>query len=225
MVAHAAKGMIARICIGLPFACASLDDDAADAMFGSILNTDSAIKRIEDPEQLQTWHATLATLAGSDRLHQLVAGRCCRILHDAQALGPDDVARRMSLAIAVASEPARAAAWIEGFLRGSGELLYHDQGLLGLFDRWLTGLPAEAFLQLLPLLRRTFATFEAPVRRNLGEKAKRGVQAVPLESRVAQDQFDQERAASILPLLTRLLGLGAPDRVDREAVSKNDHED
>jgi hypothetical protein len=43
MVAHAVNGMIARICIGLAGACASLDDDAADAMFAAILMADAAI--------------------------------------------------------------------------------------------------------------------------------------------------------------------------------------
>jgi hypothetical protein len=217
MVAHASRGMIARICIGLPLACASLDDDAADTMFGSILKTDSAIKTVQDNDQRETWHATLKTLADSERLHQLVAGRCCRILLDARALDTNDVACRMSLAIAIASEPARAAAWIEGFLRGSGELLCHDDALLGLFDRWLTELSSESFVVLLPLLRRTFSSFEAPVRRILGEKAKREVVAAPLETRASHDQFDEERAATILPLLSRLLGLGAPDRAHGES--------
>ena len=45
------------------------------------------------------------------------------------------------------------AAWIEGFLKGSGELLAHDEALFGILDGWLSGLPAETFPQLLPLLR------------------------------------------------------------------------
>ena len=37
-------------------------------------------------------------------------------------------------------------------------------------DNWVRSLSAEAFIELLPLLRRTFATFEWGERRQLGEK-------------------------------------------------------
>ena len=42
----------------------------------------------------------------------------------------------------------------------------HDERLLGLVDGWLTGMPADAFTEVLPLLRRTFAAFAAPERRD-----------------------------------------------------------
>ena len=67
-----------------------------------------------------------------------------------------------------------AAAWVEGFLSGGGMLLVHDERLLALVDRWLTGVPAEAFTDVLPLLRRTFGQFESGVRRTLGELVRRG---------------------------------------------------
>ncbi len=74
MVAHATGGMIARICIGLPLACSSLDDAAAEAIFEAIRRTDAAIALIDDPEHLEAWHETLETLAGSERSAPL-AGR------------------------------------------------------------------------------------------------------------------------------------------------------
>ena len=208
LVGRVVGGMIARICIGLPLACASLDDTAAAAMFESICQADAAIQLIQDAEQQSAWRNTLTRLAESDRLHQLVAGRCCRILLDAHVLEASEAARRMNLAVSTASEPPRAAAWVEGFLRGSGELLYYDDELFGVFDAWLASLPAETFPQLLPLLRRTFGTFEAPLRRNLGEKARRGGKTGPGRARLASsDDFNAERASSGLPVIARLLGL------------------
>ena len=212
-VAHATSGIVARVCVGLPGACSSLDDDAAAEMFGAIQKADAALGLIEDAEHLRSWHATLAKMSGSDGLHGLVAGRCVRILLDARVLDPDEAARRMNLAVSTAAGPPQAAAWIDGFLRGSGELLYHDDALFGIFDGWLASLPAEAFPQLLPLLRRTFSTFEGPLRRNLGEKARRGATAGPAPARrptVATD-FDDDRAARVLPLLAAMLGLDSPE--------------
>ena len=53
-------------------------------------------------------------------------------------------------------------------------LLVHDERLLGLVDAWLTGVSAEAFTDVLPLLRRTFSAYEPGVRRTLGELVRRG---------------------------------------------------
>lgn len=209
MVAHATDGIVARVCVGLPGACSSLDDDAAAEMFGAITGADASLNLIENPEHLRAWHATLAKMSSSDRLHGLVAGRCVRILHDGHVIDTDEAARRMNLAVSTAAEPAQAAAWIDGFVRGSGELLYHDDALFGIFDGWLASLSGEVFPQLLPLLRRTFSTFEAPLRRNLGEKARRGaaIGAVPGHRPAAPADFDDGRAARVLPLLATMLGL------------------
>ena len=53
-------------------------------------------------------------------------------------------------------------------------LLVHDERLLGLVDAWLTGVPADTFTDVLPLLRRTFSAYEPGVRRTLGELVRRG---------------------------------------------------
>jgi hypothetical protein len=209
MVGHAASGMVARICIGLPLACSTLDDDAATAMFGSILRADASIGLMGDAEGLAMWHAALGRLADSETVHGLVVGRSARILLDARALDADEAARLMNLAVSTASDPPRAAAWVEGFLRGSGEVLHHDDALFGIFDAWIAGLSAEAFPNLLPMLRRTFGTFEPPLRRSLGEKAKNLASAAPMARSASKPSadIDVERAAAVLPLVAKLLGL------------------
>ena len=77
-VGHAASGMVARVCVGLPLACSSLDDEAAAAIFHAVLRADAAIALMGDPQGRDAWHAALARLADSDTLHGLVAGRCVR---------------------------------------------------------------------------------------------------------------------------------------------------
>jgi hypothetical protein len=208
LVGHVVSGIVARVCIGLPLACASLDDPAAAALFESICRADAAIQLLQDDAHLASWRAALGRLAGSHSLHQLIAGRCCRILLDAHAVDAAEAARRMNLAVSTAVDPPRAAAWIEGFLKGSGELLYHDDGLFGVFDDWLSSLPADRFPELLPLLRRTFATFEPPLRRNLGEKARRDRLARTPAAPADASDFHAARAAASLDAVAQLLGLG-----------------
>ena len=71
-------------------------------------------------------------------------------------------------------EPAQSANWLEGFLSGSGNLLAHDQALIGLIHTWLTALPADTFQETLPLLARTFGSFTSPERARIAATIKNG---------------------------------------------------
>ncbi len=209
LVGPVVDGLVARICIGLPGACASLDDEAAAAMFNHLVDVDSAIALLQNEEHLATWHGLLAQMADQRGLHGLLAGRCCRLLLDRAKLGADDAARRMSLALSTANDPAQAAAWVDGFLKGSGLLLLHDEALWRVLDAWVTRLPGDTFTQLLPLLRRTFSTFAAPERRQMGERVERGMSNLRLEigAPSRDTDFDAARAEKVLPLVALLLGV------------------
>jgi hypothetical protein len=94
-------------------------------------------------------------------------------------------------------------------LSGGAMLLIHDPVLLGLLDRWISGIPAESFTDVLPLLRRTFSAFEGPERRKIGELA-RTIGAAPAagSARAGENpDFDRERAARAVPVVAMLLGL------------------
>ena len=210
MVGEVVAGLVARVCIGLPGACASLNDEAAAAMFERVVAVNAAVGLLQNEGHLASWRAAMTRLADQRGLNGLVAGRCCRLLVDAGAFAAEEASRRLSLALSTANEPAQAAAWIEGFLKGSGLLLLHDEALWRTLDEWLTALPNDSFTALAPLLRRTFSTFTSPERRQIGERARRGMTGVSRAAVGAQpraEDFDQARAESVLPLIARLLGI------------------
>ncbi|WP_234334450.1 DUF5682 family protein [Streptomyces sp. NRRL B-1347] len=162
------------------------------------------------------WLRVLRGIAEGERVVGGVRGRCARLLMDDGVLAEGEAARLMGLALSRGSEPGEAAAWIEGFVgggAGGGMLLVHDERLLGLVDQWLTGVSAEAFVDVLPLLRRTFSAYEAGVRRTLGELVRRGpgrggAAAVAAGVPGFAQELDRERADAVLPVLGLLLGLG-----------------
>ena len=210
MVGEVVAGLVARVCVGLPGACASLNDEAAAAMFDRVIGVNAAVGLLQNEGHLASWRGAMTRLADQRGLHGLVAGRCCRLLVDAGAFASDEAARRLSLALSTANEPAQAAAWIEGFLKGSGLLLLHDETLLRTLDEWLTALPGDGFTALAPLLRRTFSTFTSPERRQIGERARRGMASVSraaINDHTSAGDFDRARAEAVLPLVARLLGL------------------
>ncbi|MGE5156301.1 MAG: DUF5682 family protein, partial [Betaproteobacteria bacterium] len=165
-------GLVPRICIGLPAAVSALDDDAAAVMRRHLDGVHSALGLLADEALLAEWQWTLVRLADRSDLHGLIGGRVTRLLLDSGQLAADEVGRRMGLVLTVGVPPARAAAWVEGFLAGGPLLLVHDQTLLALVDTWLAGIAGDTFIEVLPLLRRTFGAFAGPERRAIGERAR-----------------------------------------------------
>lgn len=211
VVGHVVAGLITRICIGLPIAAASLDDAAAAQLYQQVIAVHSAIGLLQQPDMLEIWQQVLMQLVDQQGLHGLVAGRCCRLLFEAGVFQTEDALRHLGLALSTANEPAQAAAWIEGFLSGSGLLLLHHPTLWQVLDDWVIHLSPEPFTAILPLLRRTFSTFAAPERRQMGERVRQaGEENSGVRGRENIGQFDRDRADLVLPLITQLLGIPSP---------------
>ncbi|MFJ8858262.1 DUF5682 family protein [Streptomyces sp. NPDC102451] len=220
-----AVGLAERVCVGLPPACTGLDADAAaeahrrvDAVHTAIGLLSGAVRADGLPER---WAGVLHKLAARDTAAGVIRGRATRLLLDDGRLADSEAARLMGLALSPGTAPPDAAAWIEGFVGGAaggGLLLVHDERLLGLVDAWLTGIPADMFTGVLPLLRRTFSAYEPGVRRTLGELVRRGPdpgrardEGVPAAPGFGEG-LDEERADAVLPVLRLLLGPDAPGR-------------
>ncbi|WP_129265120.1 DUF5682 family protein [Streptomyces sp. M3] len=218
-----AAGLAERVCVGLPPACTDLDADAAEEAHRRVDAVHTAIGLFADVVQAdgpaERWAAVLHKLSSRDAVAGVIRGRATRLLLDDGRLADSEAARLMGLALSPGSAPPDAAAWIEGFVggaEGGGLLLVHDERLLGLVDTWLTGIPADTFTGVLPLLRRTFAAYEPAVRRTLGELVRRGPgpgrerdEAAPPAPGFG-DGLDEERADAVVPVLRLLLGLDTP---------------
>ncbi|MGW4030127.1 DUF5682 family protein [Streptomyces sp. NPDC004838] len=216
-LAEVASGIAERVCVGLPPACTGLDAEGADAMRRHLDAVHTAIGLLPTAGELAgRWEAALHRLAARDTVAGVIRGRAARLLLDDGRLTEDGAARLMSLALSPGTPPTESAAWIEGFVGGAsggGLLLVHDERLLGLVDAWLTGVPPEAFTDVLPLLRRTFSAYEPGVRRTLGELVRRGPVAAPGGGAAIGGALpgfgpglDERRADAVLPVLRLLLG-------------------
>ncbi|MEU6479568.1 DUF5682 family protein [Streptomyces sp. NPDC047017] len=220
-LAEVAAGLAERVFVGLPPACAALDAEAAEQMRRHVDAAHTAVGLLGDTltaghgDLRDRWHGVLRVLSGRDTVPGVLRGRAVRLLLDDGRIEPDRAARLMGLALSPGTPPPDAAAWIEGFVGGGGGmLLVHDERLLALVDTWLTGVPAEAFTDVLPLLRRTFSAYEQGVRRTLGELVRRGPGqgGGPAGAAVAGAPgfgaaLDEERADAVLPVVRLLLGV------------------
>ncbi|MFJ6070121.1 DUF5682 family protein [Streptomyces sp. NPDC093065] len=233
-LAEVAAGLAERVFVGLPAACAALDADAAEEMRRHVDAVHTAVGLLGDApapghgDLRSRWRAVLRTLSARDAVPGIVRGRAVRLLLDDGELAPDEAARIMGLVLSPGTAPADAAAWIEGFAgggSGGGMLLLHDERLLALIDAWLTGVPADVFTDVLPLLRRTFAAYEPGVRRSVGELVRRGPEARGSVTAAGSGipgfaaGPDTARADAVLPVVRLLLGTDpAPDDDDLVGV-------
>ena len=202
-----AVGLLARVCAGIGPALSGLGDEAAARMVTRVDGVQAAAVLLGGDAE-QEWLDALAAAAVREDVPGRVCGRAHRILHDTGRLDGAALADRLGRATSRATSPDRAAAWIEGFLSGSGLLLGHDTALLSLIDRWLARLAPEAFTTVLPLLRRTFGAFAAAERRAIGEQVRRpGRGAASAEW--ATDDIDTGRAAAAVATAAAAMGIAA----------------
>ncbi len=209
LVRRVISSLVARIVIGFPGACSSLNDDAAEVMYQHLLSTNSAMQTLEDETLRLAWRGLLEGLIPQRGLHGLIAGRAARLLLEAGVLSSDDTARELNLAASRAAAPDAVAAWADGFLRESGAILVHDDALFAVLDSWIASTSSDDFQMILPLLRRTFSTFEPPERRNIGEKARAGggIGSRTVARGGQGDDLDDARGQLVLPLIKQMLGL------------------
>jgi hypothetical protein len=200
-------GMVVRILAGVVPACRSLDDDSAAVMVERLTGLQAALAMLDHDARHRGLPGVLkevASCGSGSGGHGLVQGRAARLLHDSGDWTPIEVERRLSQALSGGTAPAAGAAFIEGFVAGSGAVLVHDADLLGVLDRWLSSLTGDSFDAVIVLLRRTFGAFEPAERRQVmamvmgfGTERSTGFGS----------DVDPARAHAALVTVRRLLGL------------------
>ncbi|WP_433490883.1 DUF5682 family protein [Nocardia grenadensis] len=203
---HVADSMLVRICAGLPAAVTGLGDDTAAALRDQLDAATTAIHTRDHAESTERWLAVLARLADRPDVHGLLVGRTVRLLCDADRIDTEEAARRLAAALSVGNTAAAKAAWVDGFVGGRGLVLVHDRALLRLIDSWLADLTEEQFVEVVPLLRRTFGAFESGERRAIGEAVRDGR---PAATAAAATEIDPVRGLLTLRAVADILGVPA----------------
>ncbi|AFD07103.1 DUF5682 family protein [Solitalea canadensis] len=196
--------LFSRICIGLPSACSGIDEDTAEQFDMLINEMNQSMMLLEDELQAE-WIQTLFRIINSNNSIALLHGLSCKLLFDWKATDSQIIAAEFNKALSIANDPAYSAMWLQGFLSGNVTTLLLDDVIWGIINNWVGDLDEEIFQQLIPLLRRTFATYTSPEKQKIAIKAKSGISGhvTPVINR----DFDTERAIKIVPVLNQLMGI------------------
>ncbi|CCD95899.1 conserved hypothetical protein [Bradyrhizobium sp. ORS 375] len=209
--------LVEAICAGLVYACRNLQADVAAELRGKLARLDAAIGLIEDAGLRDGWRRALASVANDGSAHPLLKGLASRALYDHGIVSPEHTALALSRALSHSVPTLQAGDWLDGFLGQSGQVLLHDEALRRIIDGWLASIDGEAFNNLLPVMRRAFASFDRSERRRLLDELAR---QRPLAVSVTADLTPLQPLAPLpahaagfdaaLPLLLTILGADRP---------------
>lgn len=207
-LARVSTGFVLRVCAGLPQALTGLDDEAAADMRGLVDGVHAAVALLAGAdaaagEVRDRWLDALRGLVDRSDVHGVLVGRMVRLLRDAGRI--DDAPTRLRRALSVGMPAGRKAAWVDGFFADGAALLVHDGELLGLLDAWVQGLAAQEFVDVLPLVRRTFGSFSAAERRSIAQRLQSG----SARRSEPEPDVDEERAGAAVATVALVLGVDA----------------
>ena len=208
-VGNMLQSMVARILAGGLLVCINIDEDAASKLLEHLSATHYAVSTLNDKELNDMWFGFIQQIRNSSGAHPLISGYAARILYDKKKISPEEMSNALSFYSSVGNTSSDTAYWLEGFLHASGSVLLLDDNLWQLVNSWLCGLSDKNFIELLPIIRRTFSNFTTAERRRLGEKA-RGFElnGANNETAAGNSLYNDEDASKVIPLLGKLLGIG-----------------
>ncbi len=199
--------LFSKVCITLANTCYGLDEENSNELFNLIGKVDTAVKILEDDSLYNQWFKALRKILTTPGIHNVIVGCTVRLLLDNEQLKEGEADNLFSYYLSASNPPAEVAAWVEGFLKGSGLILIYDNRIWNLIFEWVDSVQRETFVELLPVLRRAFSRFQFGERRQIGEKVKHGLVEDDQTTNKEEDTlFDEALGASILPFIAKQLG-------------------
>ncbi|MDX2245943.1 MAG: DUF5682 family protein [Bacteroidia bacterium] len=194
-----------RMLIGLPLSATGIDEEQAHHIMGKISGIHQTIGLLNKDEYKNAWQETIRIMADNEQAAPLIQGVCHKILYESRYISRESSNIAFSKALSDRQNPNFAVNWLEGFLKDTGNLLILDDDIWNIVYGWVAALPQETFQELVPLLRRTFSSFNVIERRKIGEKVKHGKSMTPTTA--GRLEGDEQRANRVIPIVEKLLRL------------------
>jgi hypothetical protein len=203
MIATILDSTFYRLAANLSTSVSQMDEARAAEMAEKIKKVHASVQVLDEANYKNDWLDTLATLIEIKQTEPVIHGTCCKILYDAGILTEEQTRLAFDRALSVNNEPSYSANWIEGFLKDGAITLLMDDIIWDIVNNWVKNIEEDMFIQILPLLRRTFALYTA------AEKQKIAAQVTSKKTgrtfTATGADFNTTRAEKVLPVFEKLL--------------------
>lgn len=194
-----------RMLAGLPLSATGIDEDQSVTLTAKINEVHKMILLLEHPEMKQAWLEAVLKLCQHEQADAMVQGYGHKILFDTQFIPLALTINEFNKALSINQTPTYAVQWLEGFLKDAASLLILDDAIWNIVYDWVASLEERIFIELTPLLRRTFAGYNIVERQKIAEKVKHGKSQAKQE--IIDQQLNHERARKVIPTIEKLLHL------------------
>ncbi|WP_293306452.1 DUF5682 family protein [Pedobacter sp. UBA5917] len=198
------QSIFSRLNAGLPSSCLGIDEEQSAVVADKIKAVNKAVLFLDDEVMKNDWLETLSRILKLKNVVPLIHGTSCKLLYDSKVIDTEETALEFSRALSVGSDPAYSALWIEGFLKDAATVLIFDHEIWDILNNWLSGISAEVFIEVVPLLRRTFAAYNPSEKNSIAQKVKQAPSSG--KKAVQTEELDVERAEMVLPIIEKILG-------------------
>lgn len=152
----------------------NIDEAAALQIMPYLDDANLSIKTLNSKPDYDLWFKFISLIQSTSKVHPLLSGTATRLLFNLEPnLERDVIVRAISFYTSVANQPTDMAFWLQGFLYKAGNTLCIDDDLWLIVHSFICSLSEEDFICILPILRRTFSTFEDDELQELGSKAQK----------------------------------------------------
>ncbi len=212
-----------RLLLALPGACERLDEDAARQRSNDVAELTRALVALNDDERLRELFDVFRKIVDEPNAARSVSGKLTRILFEHNVYNADALGEKFGFFVSKTVDAPDVARWLESFLAGSGQTLLWLEAIWKTFNRWLASIEPDAFEELAPLLRRAFADFTAPEKKQMGKTvAKLKLTKESQESEAKSESeaptssgapiaAENDLGTTLYPVLSFILGLDQDD--------------
>ena len=203
--------LVARVHTGLPAATVGIDRQSGSILTGLIRDYNIALNTLQNKESIHSFYNCLLLITDNKTSAAEPSGCATRLLKDAEILKTENVEELFRYSVSTGNEPEFVAFWLEGFLSGSGAVLVHDVSLLVLIDNWLKQIPNDAFINVLPMLKRIFSEFSVPERGQIGMAVQSdNLTTSTPGSAYSSPELDIDRALPVIKKVASIFDLSQP---------------
>lgn len=194
--------LLPRVFAGIIPACSGMNEEAAKDMVDLLAETGNQISLLSEDDFTKEWNMQLSKLASNNSVPPIIRGYSIRCLLDREVIEISDCAKELSQELSVGTPTSESAEWLSGFVKGNVMLLVYNEELWRVISDWVEEIEEDPFLDVLPVLRRTFSQFSIAERSQLANLVAKG----PQRQTTREVEIDLSRFEQVKPTVLKLLG-------------------